>query len=48
MKRGLKDYIEDILKALNNVDLIIVWDTIKKDLPTLKPVIQGILKNLEE
>lgn len=114
MKRELKDYLEDILKALNNierftlgidldsfieddktnfaviyalqiigeatnkipkeiqdkynqinwrdikamrnlivheyfgVDLIIVWDTIKKDLPTLKPVIQDILKNLEE
>lgn len=44
------------IKAMRNliaheyfgVDLIIVWDTIKKDLPTLKPVIKDILKNLEE
>jgi uncharacterized protein with HEPN domain len=44
------------IKAMRNliaheyfgVDLIIVWDTIKKDLPILKPVIKDILKNLEE
>jgi uncharacterized protein with HEPN domain len=29
------------------VDFIIVWDTIQKDLPILKPVIKDILKNLE-
>lgn len=43
------------IKAMRNliaheyfgVDLIIVWDTIHKDLPILKPVIKDILKNLE-
>lgn len=113
MKREFKDYLEDILKALNNiekftlgidldyfiedektnfavfyalqiigeatnkipkeiqdkynqinwrdikamrniiaheyfrVDIIVIWDTIQKDLPTLKPIIKDILKNLE-
>ncbi len=33
--------IEDILNAIARIDLIIVWDAVKEDLPPLKKVLQN-------
>jgi len=38
---GMRDRI---IHGYDNVDLQIVWDTVKKEIPRIKPLIQDILK----
>ncbi len=38
---GMRDRI---IHGYDNVDLRIVWDTVKKEIPRIKPLIQDILK----
>ena len=40
MSHEFLDFVEDIL---DTVDLEIVWDVIKQDIPEIKPLIQQIL-----
>lgn len=37
-----------IIHAYFTVDYVIIWDTLKINIPSLQPIIQQILKDLEE
>jgi len=41
---GMRDRI---IHGYDNVDLMIVWDTVKKEMPALRPVLEQILKDYE-
>ncbi|WP_373470711.1 HepT-like ribonuclease domain-containing protein [Carnobacterium alterfunditum] len=43
--KGLTGMRDKIIHYYFGINYQIVWDTIKKDLPTLKPVIKDILKS---
>ena len=42
---GMRD---QIIHAYFAVDYVVVWDTLKVDIPPLQPIIARILKDLEE
>ncbi len=39
---------DQIIHGYDNVDLQIVWDVVKRDIPGIKPQIQQILKDYED
>ncbi len=41
--RGMSGMRDRIIHGYDNVDLQIVWDVVKKDIPQIKPKIQQIL-----
>jgi uncharacterized protein with HEPN domain len=41
---GMRDRI---IHGYDNVDLQIVWDVVKRDIPQIKPKIEGILVDYE-
>lgn len=43
MKRDVNLYVKDILEAMESI----VWDTIKIEMPKLKPKIKEILSNIQ-
>lgn len=40
---GMRD---KMIHEYHNIDLEILWETIKKDIPSLKPLINEVLKNI--
>ena len=44
--RGMAGMRDRIIHAYDTVDLEIVWDVVKKDIPEIKPRIQKILSDL--
>jgi len=45
--RGIAGMRDRIIHGYDNVDLQIVWDVVKRDIPQLKPRIQQILADYE-
>ena len=51
MKREIKDYVNDILLAIEQIEKFtkgmgfVVWKTIKEDIPSIKPLVKKILKD---
>jgi len=43
--KGMAGMRDRIVHGYDNVDLQIVWDVVKKDIPQIKPQIQQILKD---
>lgn len=43
--KGMAGMRDRIVHEYDNVDLQIVWDVVKKDIPQIKPQIQQILKD---
>jgi uncharacterized protein with HEPN domain len=46
--RGMAGMRDRIIHGYDNVDLQIVWDVVKRDIPRIKPRIQQILADYEE
>ena len=46
--RGMAGMRDRIIHAYDTVDLEIVWDVVVKDIPTIKPKIQQILRDYDE
>jgi len=54
MRREYRLFIQDILRAINDIDQFIrdtdfeiVWDVVKKKLPKIKPLIENVLTEQE-
>lgn len=45
--KGMAGMRDRIIHGYDNVDLQIVWDVVKRDIPGIKPQIQQILKDYE-
>lgn len=45
--RGMAGMRDRIIHGYHNVDLQIVWDVVKRDIPRIKPQIQQILADYE-
>ena len=45
--RGMAGMRDRIIHGYDNVDLQIVWDVVKRDIPRIKPQIQQILDDYE-
>jgi uncharacterized protein with HEPN domain len=45
--RGMSGMRDRIIHGYDNVDLQIVWDVVKRDIPQIKPKIDSILKEYE-
>ncbi|OGO60283.1 MAG: hypothetical protein A2032_02545 [Chloroflexi bacterium RBG_19FT_COMBO_49_13] len=45
--KGMAGMRDRIIHGYDNVDLQIVWDVVKRDIPQIKPKIELILKELE-
>ena len=46
--KGMAGMRDRIIHGYDNVDLQIVWDVVKRDIPGIKPQIQQILKDYED
>jgi uncharacterized protein with HEPN domain len=46
--RGMAGMRDRIIHGYDNVDLQIVWDVVKRDIPRIKPRIQQILADYEK
>ena len=47
-RKGMAGMRDRIIHGYDNVDLQIVWDVVKRDIPQIKPKIEGILIDYEE
>ena len=45
--KGIAGMRDRIIHGYDNVDLQIVWDVVKRDIPQIKPKIEGILMDYE-
>ncbi len=45
--KGMSGMRDRIIHGYDNVDLQIVWDVVKRDIPQIKPKIDSILKEYE-
>lgn len=45
--KGMAGMRDRIIHGYDNVDLQIVWDVVKRDIPQIKPVITQILKDYD-
>ena len=45
--KGMAGMRDRIIHAYDTVDMEIVWEVVKKDMPTIKPQIQRILEDFE-
>jgi uncharacterized protein with HEPN domain len=45
--KGMTGMRDRIIHGYDNVDLEIVWDVVKRDIPQIKPKIEGILVDFE-
>ncbi len=46
--KGMAGMRDRIIHGYDKVDLQIVWDTVKKEIPELKPLIRKVLKDYDE
>jgi uncharacterized protein with HEPN domain len=45
--KGMSGMRDRIIHGYDNVDLQIVWDVVKRDIPKLRPKIEALLKDYE-
>jgi uncharacterized protein with HEPN domain len=45
--KGMAGMRDRIIHGYDNVDLQIVWDVVKRDIPQIRPKVEGILKDYE-
>jgi uncharacterized protein with HEPN domain len=45
--KGMAGMRDRIIHGYDNVDLQIVWDVVKRDIPQIRPKIEGILRDYE-
>ncbi len=46
--KGMAGMRDRIIHGYDNVDYQIVWDVVKKDIPTIKPLVQKVLSDYQE
>ncbi len=46
--KGMAGMRDRIIHGYDNMDYQIVWEVVKKDIPTIKPLVQKVLSDYEE